>query len=399
MALNNNKERYLKILKKTVIVFLLLLLFLINAVAFKKLISINPQKLISYQSPIDVYAELRNPIFSVVYYNVTTDNPKIIILPQKKFVSDAQEIKTALTKANMKNFIILAKNNNDFLQNKIDVTLLEDIVSSKPYTIFLYQTVDDIKFEEIASFLAQEGNVLIVFENTTDEKMFQKLRYINKIAEKLNFRPMVKNLLSREDATRVIEQVQHKSSEVRDFSQEQQYDNLKAFVVDYKQPLKDIIKLALQGKKADKDFILQNNHLMDTAAVYVAVVNAKNDIIGMFGSLSFENSVVENIYNYVTQAQKSFPNNKIRVFLLTDKVFKNYKTTEDFEKELSATDGACLVDGERKGIVLPIFGETHAGKKEFVKQLKLKSGISPDFWSEDIKVCFFKAVEILYYEN
>jgi len=33
-------------------------------------------------------------------------------------------------------------------------------------------------------------------------------------------------------------------------------------------------------------------------------------------------------------------------------------------------------------------------KEEFVKDLKLKAGLSPDYWSEDINIFYFKAVEV-----
>ena len=99
------------------------------------------------------------------------------------------------------------------------------------------------------------------------------------------------------------------------------------------------------------------------------------------------------------QARKEMPRAEIRVFLLTGKILKNYADEKDFEKDLQEGDGVLLIDGKRKGLMLPYFWGQYPDKKEFINQLKLKSGISPDYWSEKTDIYYFKAVEIPYHED
>ena len=52
-----------------------------------------------------------------------------------------------------------------------------------------------------------------------------------------------------------------------------------------------------------------------------------------------------------------------------------------------------------RAMMLPYFWNIYSDKKEFVNQLKLKSGLHPDYWSEKIEIYYFKAAEIPYHAN
>jgi AmmeMemoRadiSam system protein A len=48
-------------------------------------------------------------------------------------------------------------------------------------------------------------------------------------------------------------------------------------------------------------------------------------------------------------------------------------------------DGLILADGQRRGTFLPSVWDSLPDKADFLAQLKLKAGLPPDYWSENIK--------------
>lgn len=58
------------------------------------------------------------------------------------------------------------------------------------------------------------------------------------------------------------------------------------------------------------------------------------------------------------------------------------------------TDGLLIKDGERQGLFLPSVWKDIPNKKEFLTELKIKAGLSPNYWSDNIEVFRFRTVEI-----
>ena len=57
-------------------------------------------------------------------------------------------------------------------------------------------------------------------------------------------------------------------------------------------------------------------------------------------------------------------------------------------------DGLLIKDGERQGLFLPSVWKDIPNKKEFLTELKIKAGLSPNYWSDNIEVFRFRTVEI-----
>ena len=382
MALNNNKEQYLKILKKTILAVILLIIVIVNAVKFNNLIATNPQKITEYQAPVDVYARLRNPRLAVTYYDLAEKKPKIVILPYQKFIQSMQKFDAD----NMRNKAV-------WIQNKFkipeDFSLWGDVAE----TVF-YQKISQKQKEYLKSFAEKPDNVLIFVEDVNDKESSEALSAAEYVATKLNLLPVTKNLLKEKDI------VLDKSVVKNNYGLQEQYENLHSFVNDYKEPLITIISQAKQHKKVEKSFYENKKHLFDKAAVLVLALDEKTGVVEKFGSTDFNNSVAQGIYAGVSSAQEAMPAADIKVFILTEKSrAENYATETDFKNVLKEGDGVVVEYGNRRGFLPPFFWYLYPNKQEFVKQLKLESGLSPDYWSEQINVYYFKAVEIVYYEN
>ena len=92
---------------------------------------------------------------------------------------------------------------------------------------------------------------------------------------------------------------------------------------------------------------------------------------------------------------EELPNIKISISLLTgyEKIY--YKDEEELlNKIIAGVDGIVIRDGDRQGLFLPSVWEQLPDKKDFLNNLKLKAGMSPSFWSNDINVYRFRTVEV-----
>ena len=71
-------------------------------------------------------------------------------------------------------------------------------------------------------------------------------------------------------------------------------------------------------------------------------------------------------------------------------------TNEDdlLNKIVPNVDGMVLRDGNRQGLFLPSVWKQLPNKKEFLNNLKIKAGLSPSYWSNNVKVYRFRTVEI-----
>lgn len=382
MALNNNKEQYLKILKKTILAVILLIIVIVNAVKFNNLIATNPQKITEYQAPVDIYAQLRNPRLAVTYYDLAEKKPKIVILPYQKFIQSMQKFDAD----NVRNKAV-------WIQNKFKISEDFSLWGDVAETVF-YQKISQKQKEYLKSFAEKPDNVLIFVEDVNDKESSEALSAAEYIATKLNLLPVTKNLLKEKDI------VLDKSVAKNNYGLQEQYENLRSFVNDYKEPLITLISQAKQHKKVEKSFYENKKHLFDKAAVLVLALDEKMGVVEKFGSTDFNNSVAQGIYAGVSSAQKAMPAADIKVFILTEKSrAENYATETDFKNVLKEGDGVVVEYGNRTGFLPPFFWYLYPNKQEFVKQLKLESGLSPDYWSEQINVYYFKAVEIVYYEN
>lgn len=390
MALNNNREQYWKIFRRAVVAVFLLIVVMINITEFKRLISSNPQKITEYHLPEDIYAELRNPVLSVTYYTVPEGLPKIVVLPYRYLNGFLQNLKKVFREKQIQNIVVGIQTNQNVAKADLDKNLFENI----PLNVFSYQEIQESKVNELISYLKTDGSFLILAEDLDDSDLSGALNMAQKAALNLNLRPMTRNLLRKKTVL---------PEEKKDFSKpltiEEQYLNLKTFVKDYQDLLQNFIKAVLSNQPNKIIFSEKTKHFWDKAAVYVLAFQKKENQFQEYGSILFENSVMQGISSGILQARKEMPQAEIRVFLLTGKILKNYADEKDFEKDLQEGDGVLLIDGKRKGLMLPYFWGQYPDKKEFINQLKLKSGISPDYWSEKTDIYYFKAVEIPYHED
>ena len=73
----------------------------------------------------------------------------------------------------------------------------------------------------------------------------------------------------------------------------------------------------------------------------------------------------------------------------------SYQDEEDLRRQLQpGVDGLVIRDGDRQGLFLPSVWKQLPTPEEFLDNLKIKAGLSPSYWSNNIKVYRFRVVEI-----
>lgn len=391
MALNNNREQYLKILKKTVLFFLILVVFVINVFMFNKLIATNPEKITTYQTPEDVYAPLRNPEISVTYYSLADKSPKIVVLPYKYCNQFLHHLRKNLETYQLQKIAVWMPADKAAKSENFNAILPENV----SLDIIINDGVQESLAGKLLNYLNVSGNFVVLIDEIQDNQISDVLGVAEDVAAKLNLRPVVRNLSKYQNIPLEIESQIFSDK----LSLDQQYSNLESFIYDYNGVLQDFMKQLLNTNSCKIKSTKENKHLWDKAAVYVLAYDLNKKMFKEYGSFNFEKSVKSAICYYVKKAKEDMPNANVKVFLLTERKGRHYAEENDFIAELQAGEGVFLQDGKRKGIMLPYFWNIYSDKKEFVNQLKLKSGLHPDYWSEKIEIYYFKAAEIPYHAN
>ena len=167
---------------------------------------------------------------------------------------------------------------------------------------------------------------------------------------------------------------------------------------------------AVQNKTYRPDRKDYDEHLFDRGASFVTLTK-QNELRGCIGSIyphkAIVADVVDNAYaaamkdvRFPPLSAQEMPEISISISLLSDFERIEYKDEEDLlNKLVPNVDGVIIHDGNRQGLFLPSVWAQIPDKREFLNNLKLKAGMSPSFWSNDIQVYRFYTVEIKENEN
>lgn len=235
------------------------------------------------------------------------------------------------------------------------------------------------------------------------------------LASKLNLKPEVLALINSGDTSGDKSRVvgygawSFSDSGAKISHIEKEYNGLQGFATAYGDQVlnaaRKSLEFASQGKKYRPSRREYDDHLFDRGAVFVTL-SKNGELRGCIGSLypyqALVADVTSNAYNaalddnrFSSVTPEELDDIKISVSMLTGYEKINYKDEQDLLSQLRpGVDGVVIRDGDRQGLFLPSVWEQIPDRKEFLNSLKLKAGMSPSFWSNDIKVYRFRTVEI-----
>lgn len=196
---------------------------------------------------------------------------------------------------------------------------------------------------------------------------------------------------------------------------EQESENLEKFARRYGARLMEIARRSLetavneqkQLKISRQDY---EDILFDKGASFVTLKSG-GALRGCIGTLvpqeGIAMDVAANAYRAAMEDSRFKPvtaeelkDIEISVSLLTDFERIRFSSEEDLREQIiPGVDGLVLRDGDRQGVFLPVVWQEIPDKEEFVDSLKLKAGLSPNYWSDKIKIYRFRTVEIKQDEN
>ena len=86
-------------------------------------------------------------------------------------------------------------------------------------------------------------------------------------------------------------------------------------------------------------------------------------------------------------SQREFPDLEIHISVLSPAEAIEFNSEQELLDQVRpGTDGLILEEGYRQGTFLPSVWESLPDKQDFLKHLKMKAGLAPNYWSDNIKV-------------
>lgn len=77
----------------------------------------------------------------------------------------------------------------------------------------------------------------------------------------------------------------------------------------------------------------------------------------------------------------------VHISILNPSEPMNFSSEGDLIAQLRpGIDGLILEEGHRRGTFLPSVWESVPDARDFVRQLKLKAGLAPDYWSKNLRI-------------
>ena len=147
------------------------------------------------------------------------------------------------------------------------------------------------------------------------------------------------------------------------------------------------------------------NVLFDKGAAFVTLTKSK-ELRGCIGSLlpnqAIALDIAKNTFAAANEDSRFAPLNeaelpqiKASISLLSSYEKIKFKSEEDLLSQvIPGTDGLVLIDGDRQGLFLPSVWKQIPQKQEFLNNLKIKAGLSPSYWSDNVKIFRFRTVEV-----
>jgi AmmeMemoRadiSam system protein A len=192
---------------------------------------------------------------------------------------------------------------------------------------------------------------------------------------------------------------------------ELEQDNLRNFARHNKDTITKIVTKALEEAVLDNNKYTPKrddyaNVMFNKGASFVTL-EKNNKLRGCIGSIFPTTSIAEDLAKntYLAALHDSRFNPVVKeelkditfkVSLLTGLEKFEFSSYDDLLKQIKPkTDGILIKDGKRQGVFLPAVWDDIPNKKDFLTELKIKAGLSPTYWSDDIEVFRFRAVEIL----
>lgn len=304
------------------------------------------------------------------------------------------------------------------------VPLINQIFGKKiNFAALVYDADKSAEVENMLLPFAHDKHSLLIFSADmsgyyTEPENVKAQENVNaavNLAQKAHLYPKVFDLVNFEDIAEQNYRLSELKNEKPLSTLEQELESLKSFAHLYGADLLKIAKVSLDEAVVNhKTFKPERENYADVlfnrGAAFINLYK-NGELCGSSGALlpseAIAFAVAQNTYaaaledkNFTPITKENLPQIKIILSLLTGFERISYKNEADLLKKLQVgSDGLVIRDGNRQGVFLPSEWKKYPTAQEFLNNLKIKTGMSPAYWSNRIKVYRFKAVEISKDEN
>ncbi len=160
---------------------------------------------------------------------------------------------------------------------------------------------------------------------------------------------------------------------------------------------KSIAHGLLTGKPLSINFADFPEELLENRATFVTL-HRKNELRGCIGVLEagrpLAEDIAENAFSAAFKDQRfppldadEFQDLQIHLSILTPAEPLSFSSEQELIDQLNpGIDGLILKEGFRRGTFLPAVWESLPKPEQFLRQLKQKAGLPPDYWSDQIRI-------------
>ncbi|MBQ8677085.1 MAG: AmmeMemoRadiSam system protein B [Alphaproteobacteria bacterium] len=184
------------------------------------------------------------------------------------------------------------------------------------------------------------------------------------------------------------------------------YDhNVQNFARHQHSDLLQVVNNSIKSAKKHRHYRVKrkqySDYMFNRGASLITAYFSNNESLS-FGSLvglkAIAADISDNIYRLLmeNEALKTKGGlDAISIELLTDLEEVEYDSLDDLLAQIIPhKDGVVIRSGEREGMLPPASWKNYKTKEEFLTNLKIKAGLSPTYWSDDVKIFRFRTVEV-----
>ena len=145
--------------------------------------------------------------------------------------------------------------------------------------------------------------------------------------------------------------------------------------------------------------------LQEQGATFVTL-NLHHQLCGCIGTLQAYQPLVKDVADHAYAAAfddprfpslstSEEPDLELHISILTPAEPMEFSSEQDLLEQIQpGIDGLILESGYHKGTFLPSVWESLPDKQQFLRHLKQKAGLPPDYWSDDVRVSRYQTIAI-----
>ena len=172
----------------------------------------------------------------------------------------------------------------------------------------------------------------------------------------------------------------------------------------YKKLIPQLCKIVLKSAFDKGQVTIQYPQILDEEGACFVTLEKDGQLRGCIGSIVAHRPLITDLVEHTRNAAfndkrfnpvtaEEIDSLKVNVSILTPAYKMEFESEEDLLNKITPNkDGIIIIDGEHQGVYLPSVWEEIPDKKEFLNSLKVKAGLTEDYWSNELKAYRFETI-------